>query len=110
MPEYMKNNFLGNRETWVDCVRGIGVFFVVLGHLYQNEPIGRFIYGWHMPLFFILSGYLIKDKDNVITYKKIISLTRRYIIPYFTYCFINLIIQLYLIRIGYKWAVAFKQD
>ncbi len=99
-----------NRQIWIDCVRGIGAFLVVLGHLYQNEAIGRFIYGFHMPLFFILSGYLIKDGDSVITYKKTITLVRRYIVPYFIYCFINFAVQMYLIKIGYKWAVAFKSD
>lgn len=63
-----------------------------------------------MSLFFIISGYLIKDSNNVITYKKVISLVRNYMIPYFIYCFANLAVQLYLIRIGYKWTVAFKQD
>ena len=28
-----------------------------MGHVSNNELIGNFIYGFHMPLFFILAGY-----------------------------------------------------
>jgi len=57
------------RITWVDYARGVGIFLVVLGHvlrgLRSSEIIGggsafRFvdswIYAFHMPLFFLLSG------------------------------------------------------
>ena len=76
------------RVEWVDTCRGIGILLVVLGHC--NPPWSKYIYSFHMPLFFILSGYLFRQKKNVLGYSK--KIMRRYIFPYFILCFINLII------------------
>jgi fucose 4-O-acetylase-like acetyltransferase len=48
----------------ITIAKGIGIIMVVIGHYYPNqsplywELIRKFIYGFHMPLFLILSGYL----------------------------------------------------
>lgn len=52
------------RLSWIDVVRGIGIFFVVYGHIYIGGEINRWIYSFHMPLFFILSGYLWNKSGN----------------------------------------------
>lgn len=83
-----KYNF--NRQTWIDTCRGIGILLVVLGHC--NPPFCNLIYAFHMPLFFILSGYLYKERKPVADYGK--RMLRRYITPYFILCFINLLIAL----------------
>jgi fucose 4-O-acetylase-like acetyltransferase len=57
------------RITWIDQAKGIGIFLVVLGHTLRglkasrtisDSPAFRFadswIYSFHMPLFFLLSG------------------------------------------------------
>jgi fucose 4-O-acetylase-like acetyltransferase len=57
------------RVSWVDHAKGIGIFLVVLGHvlrgleaggiLGEQSPfhwVGEWIYRFHMPLFFLLSG------------------------------------------------------
>ena len=31
---------------------------MVIGHMHYNVAIEKFIYGFHMPLFFWISGYL----------------------------------------------------
>lgn len=63
----MTTKSLRNQYPWIDVVKSIGVYLVVLGHLlYQGSIpiINQLIYSFHMPLFFILSGYLYKFKDN----------------------------------------------
>ena len=46
------------RETHIDIAKGIAICLMVYGHV---ETIGMgFIYLFHMPLFFILSGYLTR--------------------------------------------------
>jgi len=51
------------RNHQVDLLRGIGIVLVVLGHSYWvlPEDIWRWVYGFHMPLFFFLSGYMQSD-------------------------------------------------
>ena len=46
-----------NRIEWVDEAKGIGIILVMLGHCYLNWNFCFWFYSFHMPLFFILSGY-----------------------------------------------------
>lgn len=49
---------LEERQSWIDVLKGIGILFVVIGHVCLNKRISNWIYSFHMPLFFFLSGYL----------------------------------------------------
>ena len=41
------------REEWVDTLKGIGILLVIVGH--TNSPFFKYIYYFHMPLFFMIS-------------------------------------------------------
>ena len=64
------------RLEYLDAAKGLGILLVILGHIYAWNPnINRkilvtWIYSFHMPLFFILSGYLIADKLTVPCYSE----------------------------------------
>lgn len=45
------------RIIWVDAVRTVAIFAVVLGHI--TTPFTPFIYSWHIPLFFFMSGFFL---------------------------------------------------
>lgn len=47
-----------DRQYW-NIVKGIGIILVVLGHI--NTPATNYIYLFHMPLFFFVSGYLYNE-------------------------------------------------
>jgi fucose 4-O-acetylase-like acetyltransferase len=54
------------REEWIDVVKGTGIILVIAGHSI-NPGLGvhaqltlKAIFSFHMPLFFILSGWLFK--------------------------------------------------
>lgn len=70
------------RINYLDYAKGVSILLVVLGHIYYSDnPIKIWIYSFHMPLFFIISGflstnYVSNDKTRII--KKFKSL----IIPY----------------------------
>lgn len=69
------------RSKWIDVCKGIGIVLVVAGHkLKMPQPLVQFIYLFHMPLFFVLSGYLWKAQHNAreYAYKKAIHL----LVPY----------------------------
>ncbi len=84
------NVSMPDRETWIDVCRGIGIILVLLGH--TDPPFKWLIFGFHMPFFFILSGYLYKD--GVDTKGYISKLFKNYMIPYFILCGVNLVIVL----------------
>ncbi len=58
-----------NRIFWVDTAKALGLFFVFWGHLlYNGSPIGsvinRAIYSFHMPMYFILTGYVLNTNNK----------------------------------------------
>lgn len=53
---------ISERVDWVDTLKFIGILSVILGHI--NFPLNGFIYTWHMPLFFIVSGFFIKFETS----------------------------------------------
>lgn len=58
------------RIKWIDIAKGITIILVVIGHLNikmfpEVKPIIDFIYTFHMPLFFLLSGLTFSiDRNN----------------------------------------------
>ena len=45
------------RIVWVDQLRGIAFFFVILGHLGVEKTFKSWIYSFHMPIFFFITGF-----------------------------------------------------
>lgn len=86
----------GNRELWIDMARGIGIILVFLGHSTGN-PLIWLIYGFHMPLFFILSGYLYRTEKITVFIKK---LCLRYFVPYLCFCFANSLLRVPYMMVG----------
>lgn len=94
----------GKRDIWVDNVKVVACILVVLGHFFQSMVkadlmVDSFaynyfedtIYYFHVPLFFICSGYLYQKYSNVHDFqawknsmiKKFVALG----IPYFIFSF-----------------------
>lgn len=48
-----------SRIKWIDNARAIGILLVVLGHSLIPASIQTYIYSFHMPLFFFLSGLFL---------------------------------------------------
>ena len=96
----INNDFDNTRIKWLDIAKGIGIILVVFGHVVTNgitskiiekestaSILTNYIYLFHMPLFFFISGYLFKLKDYTILinyckkcFKKILSLFIPYIV------------------------------
>ncbi len=51
-----------NRIDYIDIAKGIGMLCVILGHL-SVSGINMVVFTFHMPLFFIISGYFFKKQD-----------------------------------------------
>ena len=86
------NAVQSEREEWIDIARGILMILVVIGHSgknhYEVTTIGYYIYQFHMPAFFIISGILYKPlKDDETVLSRIIKISKRFLIPYFCYIF-----------------------
>ncbi|MGB5854847.1 MAG: acyltransferase family protein, partial [Oceanisphaera sp.] len=77
-----------DKLNWVFTLKLVGITAVILGHL--ASPFSGFIYSWHMPLFFMLSGFFITVTAplNYLVKKDF----NRLMVPYFIFSFIALII------------------
>lgn len=74
-------NITTNRIKWIDTAKGIGLLCVILGHLHLPY-ISTWIYTFHIPLFFFLSGCVFAG--NKYSFKEyFIRKFKSLVIPYF---------------------------
>ena len=53
-----------SRIDYIDIFRGIGILFMVMGHVGFGEAFDFFIHAFHMPMFFWISGYLFRRRSK----------------------------------------------
>lgn len=72
------------RVKYFDIAKAIGIILMIIGHCgIKNQYINNFIYSFHMPLFFLISGYFFKYRDNKECVKRNF---KKLIIPYIITC------------------------
>ena len=84
----MSNSF-NKRVVFIDYAKALCIFLMIVGHWTKNEILLTYIYSFHMPTLFIVSGYLYKPRFFLNT---IIS----FAIPYIIFSLFNLIVELLL--------------
>ncbi|MGN0245655.1 MAG: acyltransferase family protein [Lachnospiraceae bacterium] len=75
-----------NRIEWVDFSKGVAMLLVVIAHTMQGGTYGSMvrgvIYSFHMPLFFILSGFTMRPSKNIRSFgKKTLKSAKSLLIP-----------------------------
>ena len=85
-----------NRIKFLDITRAFAIIFIALGHtLVHSEHCGiifKFLYSFHVVLFFIISGYVFKiKKEEENTFIFIKNKFIRIMIPYFVWALLFLI-------------------
>lgn len=69
------------RIEWMDALKGFGMILVIVGHMVVPDIVCKFIYSFHMPLFFAISGYLYNNQfDKKWCFRKIDALMLTYFI------------------------------
>ncbi len=72
-----------DRYTYIDAAKGVGAILVIIGHLGINYYLTLWIYMFHMPLFFFISGFLEKEPENLKI--DIVHKAQRILYPYFSF-------------------------
>lgn len=67
------------RIIWLDMAKGYGMILVIAAHVGVGA-VGTWIYSFHIPLFFFLSGYVFNEKSNFMLFIK--SKCRSMLVPY----------------------------
>lgn len=83
------------RIAWIDIARGIAIIAVIAGHSLGNywpNYLGNFLFAFHMPIFFVLSGYLYHEQSQKkLTEKNFFNL----LVPYIATIFIAFILLVF---------------
>lgn len=64
----------------IDILKGIGIVLMIMGHQYYGDHFDKWIHAFHMPIFFIISGFLYHSQKSIreFVYKRVKTL----LIPY----------------------------
>jgi acyltransferase len=92
----------GARDGYLDVLRIVGVVAVVVGHLPEQLVPRAAVYSWHVPLFFLLSGYLLSSRRSVLEDAR--HRVRTLVVPYLSW------MVLVTLGLGVIWAVERRAD
>lgn len=57
------------RVVWIDWAKALLIYFVVVGHAGCKDNVQIILYAFHMPAFFVISGYLYRPRQCLKTIK-----------------------------------------
>lgn len=69
-----------SRSAGIDALRIVGILAVVCGHVYGVPLTHQWVYPWHVPLFFILTGYLWSPGRTI--WREVSTRTTSLMLPY----------------------------
>jgi len=76
------------RYDYLDVARGLGIIAVIWGHITSHWS-GNFVYLFHMPLFFIISGMLFRREKYNSFFSFIKIRSHRLLVPYAIYSIVT---------------------
>lgn len=89
-----KNNTITQRYEWLDVAKGIAILLMMVGHTSIPDPINRFIFAFHMPLFFMASGFCTNWTKLSFT-DFFLHKCKTLLIPFVVYSIIVLVVGVY---------------
>lgn len=83
------------RLPYLDSIKGIAIALVVLGHILpmHTNGVSIWIYSFHLPLFYIVSGILhdVVDYSHLSVQDYVLKKTQSILYPYFVFSFIAIL-------------------
>lgn len=85
------------RLDYMDVVKGFTILLVILGHSSIPDLLHRFIFSFHMPIFFLISGYFFNVKP---LYELISRRGKQLLRPYVLTCLAIILLSSIMCLIG----------
>lgn len=99
---------MAKKELWVDIAKGLGIIAVVLGH--SGSKLTPYLYWFHMPAFFILSGYLFKPLSSYGAVKDYaFRKAKRFFLPYLAFLITVILMERY-VRYRHGLSLGIEQE
>lgn len=77
----------------VNYCKAIGIILMVIGHTQCPAFLLKWIYSFHMPLFFFMSGYCFKEKYLNAPKQFVVARVKGLYFPFVKYCLFFLLIH-----------------
>jgi fucose 4-O-acetylase-like acetyltransferase len=107
------------RESWIDVAKGWGILLVVLGHALRglqnvqllptegwSHALDAWIYSFHMPLFFLLSGFFMEKAVQRPLDRALKDRAKTLLWPYLVWSVLQTLVQIRMSRYtssSYDW-------
>lgn len=82
----------GQRLTYIDTAKLLAVYLVIISHVCMGSGLSNFLFSFHVPLFFVLFGYVFTKPKTEKLHEYIASgggkMVQRILVPYFLLAFI----------------------
>lgn len=91
---------VGKRVKYIDVARGIAILCIILGHFGVYE-VDRVVFTFHVPIFYIITGYFLSKKYELKTFVK--DKVRTLLVPYGITC-------IAMVLLGMIFAALLKEE
>ena len=72
-----------------DAAKAVGIFFIVIGHVFHDQGIyAQYVYSFHVPLFFFLTGVTFSRGKNGF-WKFLIQKLTRLLVPFYIFAAVS---------------------
>ena len=90
----MIKDFNNKRITYIDLFRATGIIAMIMGHINFGWHFDHLIHGFHMPMFFFVSGYFFKRIESSSTLlHKIGVRCKTLLMPYFLFAVLHIVMN-----------------
>lgn len=80
------------RDRSIDILKGFGIILMIIGHIEVGDSMAQFNESFYMPLFYVVSGYLISTKRS---YKDfVLTRLKSLMVPYYVFGAVGLLLCL----------------
>jgi acyltransferase len=96
---------MNQRNRSIDVLKGIGIIFVIMGHIDYTLIGGgiiSYIYSFHIPLFFWVSGYLSYNSKNKPLKEFFVGKLKTVILPYIILFWVSIFYGNIIVRYVFK--------
>lgn len=83
------------RIKWIDTAKFLGIFAIYLGHFAESAGLAyNFVFAYHVPLFFFLSG-CTSNYDSETGFKKYIcKKTKKIMVPFWMFSLLSIVLHI----------------
>ena len=83
----MTSNTLPARDRSIDILKGFGILLMICGHIGFGTPFIQFCASFYMPLFYVVSGYLLNGRRPFGSF--VLKKAKGLLVPYYAFAPFN---------------------